>query len=81
MPLQSEVPSTQRALTDAMLIMAKIGNQTDTETLGILGAINKRLWEITSDKSYLNSAIDSYKKDGINIKIIIQVKTMQLVCI
>ncbi|WP_394798934.1 tetratricopeptide repeat-containing protein, partial [Bacteroides salyersiae] len=23
---------------------------------------NKRLWEITSDKSYLNSAIDSYKK-------------------
>lgn len=59
---KSEVPSTQRALTDAMLIMAKIGNQTDTETLGILGAINKRLWEITSDKSYLNSAIDSYKK-------------------
>ena len=28
---KSEVPSTQRALTDAMLIMAKIGNQTDTE--------------------------------------------------
>ena len=50
---KSEVPSTQRALTDAMLIMAKIGNQTDTETLGILGAINKRLWEITPIKVIL----------------------------
>lgn len=41
--------------------------------LGQLGSLNfanlvtcghsfKRLWEITSDKSYLNSAIDSYKK-------------------
>lgn len=59
---KSEVPTTQRALTDALLIMAKIETQTDTETLGILGAINKRLWEITSDKSYLDSAIESYKR-------------------
>ena len=28
----------------------------------ILGAINRRLWEITSDISYLNSAIESYKR-------------------
>lgn len=59
---KSKAPSIQRALTDALLIMEKIKGQTDTETLGILGAINKRLWEITSDKSYLDSAIDSYKR-------------------
>ena len=59
---KSEVPTTQKALTDALLIMAKIEGQTDTETLGILGAINKRLYEITSDKSFLTSAIDSYKR-------------------
>lgn len=59
---KSEKPSKQRALTDALLIMTKIEGQPDTETLGILGAINKRLYEITSDKSYLNSAIDSYKR-------------------
>lgn len=59
---KSEQPSKQRALTDALQIMAKIEGQTDTETLGILGAINKRLWEITSDISYLRSAIDFYKR-------------------
>ena len=59
---KSEEPSKQRALTDALLIMEKIEGQPDTETLGILGAINKRLYEITFDKSYLNSAIDSYKR-------------------
>lgn len=59
---KSEVPTTQKALTDALLIMAKIEGQTDTETLGILGAINKRLYEITSDRSFLTSAIDSYKR-------------------
>lgn len=55
-------PSNQRALTDALLIIEKIENKTDTETLGIIGAIYKRLWEITNEVSYLDSAIDSYKK-------------------
>lgn len=59
---KSETPSPQRALTDALIIMTKIEGQTDTETLGILGAINKRLWESTSDKSYLDSAINFYKR-------------------
>lgn len=59
---KSGTPSKLRALTDALGIMEKIENQTDTETLGILGAINKRLWEETKDQSYLNSAIESYRK-------------------
>lgn len=59
---KSEKPSKLNALTCAMSIMGKIESQTDTETLGILGTINKRLWEITSDISYLNSAINLYKR-------------------
>ena len=59
---KSEVPTKLRALTDALSIIEKIGNQSDTETYGIKGAIYKRLWEETKDNSYLDSAIESYKK-------------------
>ena len=59
---KSEYPTKLRALTDALRIIEKIGNQLDTETLGIMGAINKGLWDETGDISYLNSAIESYKK-------------------
>lgn len=59
---KSKNPNELQALTDALVIMAKIENQTDTETLGILGAINKRLWYITSQQSYLAKAIDLYKR-------------------
>ena len=59
---KSEIPTKLRALTDALSIMEKIGNQSDTETYGIKGAIYKQLWEETKDNSYLDSAIESYKK-------------------
>lgn len=59
---KSEYPSKLRALTDALSIMEKIENPSDTETYGIMGAIYKRLWEETKDNSYLDSAAESYKK-------------------
>ena len=59
---KSEYPSKLRALTDALSIMEKIENPSDTETYGIMGAIYKRLWEETKDNSYLDSAVESYKK-------------------
>ncbi len=59
---KSEFPSKLRALTDALFIIKKIENPSDTETYGIMGAIYKRLWEETKDNSYLDSAIESYKK-------------------
>lgn len=59
---KSEKPSKQRALIDALLILEGVGNQSDTETFGIKGAIYKQLWEETKDNSYLDSAIESYKK-------------------
>ena len=59
---KSEKPGKIPALTKALQIMASIKEQTDTETLGITGAINKRLWYETKDESFLDCAIEMYKK-------------------
>lgn len=59
---KSKKPSEYSALTDALTIISKISNPTDTETLGILGAIYKRLWRLSRDAAYLNKAIENYKK-------------------
>lgn len=59
---KSETPTKLRALTDALSIIEQIDNQSDTETLGIMGAIYQRLWVETNDNSFLDSAIESYKK-------------------
>ncbi|MFZ6038560.1 MAG: tetratricopeptide repeat-containing protein [Bacteroidota bacterium] len=59
---KSEKPSKIKALTDALQIMSQLKKSTDTETLGILGAINKRLWNEIGDSNFLDSAINFYKK-------------------
>ncbi|MDR0605978.1 MAG: hypothetical protein LBG80_16950 [Bacteroidales bacterium] len=61
---KSEHPDKLQALTKALKIIGQISNQTDTETLGITGAINKNLWKELNDKGYgyLNTAIECYKK-------------------
>lgn len=46
----------------ALTIIEPIKDACDTETTGILGAINKCLWIETRDASYLDRAIDSYSK-------------------
>ncbi len=59
---KSEHPGKIQALTNALQIMTPIKELIDTETLGIIGAINKRLWFATNEESYLDEAIDVYKK-------------------
>lgn len=59
---KSESPNKIKALTDALEIIAKIKDHTDAETLGLEGAINKRLWIELKDVSYLDAAIEYYKK-------------------
>ncbi len=59
---KSELPNKMMALTNALPIIGRISDQTDTETLGITGAINKNLWECTGEVSYLLEAIENYKK-------------------
>ncbi len=59
---KSKMPNEIQALTNALQIIGRISEQTDTETLGITGAINKNLWKCTNEIGFLNTAIDYYKK-------------------
>lgn len=59
---KSKEPNEIQALTNALQIIGKIADQTDTETLGITGAINKNLWKCTKEIGFLNTAIEQYKK-------------------
>ena len=59
---KSEKPEKVAALTKALQIITTIKEQADTETLGIIGAIQKRLWDATKEESFLDGAIEMYKK-------------------
>lgn len=59
---KSKYPSEQTALTEALTILSPIKDLTDTETLGMLGSIYKRLWGISADRNYLDKAIEMYRK-------------------
>ncbi|MDN5107217.1 TRAFs-binding domain-containing protein [Aliarcobacter butzleri] len=66
---KSKEPSERSSLTDAITIINKLNpeeNTTDPETLGLTGAIYKRLWLVDNDIEYLKRAILFYEK-GFNI--------------
>ncbi len=59
---KSKVPDPMAALLEAERILLPLHPEitTDAETLGLCGAINKRLYELTQDKKYLVKALDYY---------------------
>lgn len=63
-------PSERTALQDALQVINELeleNNKTnDPETLGITGAIYKRLWILDKDVEYLNRAIEYYGR-GFNV--------------
>lgn len=61
---KSEKPTIKKALLEAENILKELkpDETTDTETLGLSGAINKRLFEETKDEKYLNKSIWFYSK-------------------
>ena len=64
---KDKTTSPQVALTDALAIINTLNptdrNTVDPETLGLTGAIYKRLWELTPDNvEYLDRAVDFYKR-------------------
>jgi len=61
---KSKYPNQQQALLDAAEILEELhpDTSTDLETLGLSGAINKRLYELTKDVKYLNNAVWFYEK-------------------
>jgi len=67
---KSKEPSEATALTDAIRIIEKLDPDNDTndpETLGLTGAIYKRLYQLHDDKEYLKRAIQYYAK-GFNVR-------------
>jgi hypothetical protein len=57
-------PTIKKALFEAENILKQLNPEetTDTETLGLSGAINKRLFEETRDEKYLDKSIWFYSK-------------------
>lgn len=57
-------PNMKRALLDAQNILSELkpDDTTDIETLGLSGAINKRLYEEAGNLKYLNKALKYYSK-------------------
>lgn len=61
---KSKQPSEGASLLDALNIirLLDVDNTNDPETLGITGAIYKRMWLVDNDIEYLNRAIEYYQK-------------------
>lgn len=59
-----EKPTPQKALIEAEGVLSELNpdETTDSETLGLSGAINKRLFDLTKSVKYLDKAIKFYSK-------------------
>jgi hypothetical protein len=82
---KSELPTPQRALEEARALLATLKPETsnDTETLGLWGAVHKRLWEITKDPACLDEAVRGYERgfylrndyyNGINLAYLLNIR-------
>ncbi len=67
---KSKKPNELESLVNAKIILDELrpAQSQDIEVLGLSGAINKRLFELTKDTDYLDNAIQSYEK-GFQLKL------------
>ena len=65
---KSKDPTPEKSLQEALNLLRLLNPQTsnDTETLGLWGAVHKRLYELTKEVNYLSEAIRSYRR-GFNL--------------
>jgi len=61
---QGKLPDPKRALVEARNILSELhpGTTNDPETLGLWGAVHKRLWELDGKPEDLDESIRSYGK-------------------
>jgi MAP3K TRAFs-binding domain len=82
---KSKVPTEVKALEEARELLAALDPATsnDTETLGLWGAVHKRLWTMTKDVECLDEAIRGYERgfylrndyyNGINLAFLLNVR-------
>ncbi|HEX7955472.1 MAG TPA: tetratricopeptide repeat-containing protein [Pyrinomonadaceae bacterium] len=82
---KSKQPTPQAALEEARDLLKALDPATsnDTETLGLWGAVHKRLWGLTADAAHLDEAVRAYERgfylrndyyNGINLAFILNVR-------
>ena len=82
---KSKLPTEEKALEEARDLLAALDPATsnDTETLGLWGAVHKRLWALTKDMRLLDEAIRGYERgfylrndyyNGINLAYLLNVR-------
>ncbi len=82
---KSESPNAKAALEEALDILKKLGPETsnDPETLGLWGAVHKRLWDLSNEATFLDEAIAAYERgfylkqdyyNGINFAFLLNVR-------
>ena len=61
---KSKQPSVDAALFEAQGILKELDpdNSSDAETLGLWGAIHKRLWEVKAERKYLDESLRAYER-------------------
>jgi len=85
---KSKKPDEKNALIEAhdLLKLLNPGTSNDTETLGLWGAVHKRLFDITLERKHLDEAIRAYERgffirndyyNGINFAYLLNVRASQ----
>ena len=82
---KSGQPGPQAALEEARDLLRTLDPATsnDTETLGLWGAVHKRLWDLTGERAHLDEAVRGYERgfylrndyyNGINLAYLLNVR-------
>ena len=85
---KSKQPTDLEALQNAQQIMQELSPETSNnpETVGLWGAIHKRLWELNDDPRYLNESISAYERgfylkqdyyNGINLAYLLNLRAVE----
>ena len=82
---KSKLPTPREALEEARELLKTLNPETsnDTETLGLWGAVHKRLWDETGDATHLDEAVRGHERgfylrndyyNGINFAYLLNVR-------
>src|SRR5215831_1302669 len=85
---KSKSPDTLTSLQEACSYLQELGPEVsnDPETLGLWGAVHKRLWELTADRKALDVSIHAYERgfylkqdyyNGINYAFLLNVRAAE----
>jgi hypothetical protein len=85
---KSKQPNPQAALEEArdLLLTLNPATSNDTETLGMWGAVHKRLWDLTKAPAHLDEAVRGYERgfylrndyyNGINLAFILNLRAAE----